>query len=149
VHGRRASQQAGIPKGAKSPVDKALGALVADGAISAAEKTEIVQLIDYRNVVAHQMHYVFADVSPTMIARDVVAFSPDRLQYNYDALKRLRYFEKLFDGLYRTHHYIRSSVQSHLVSCGGEDVLKQNRSPQQNNIAFDGSAARCDQATQQ
>ena len=103
---RRSGKPERVPKGAKNAVDKALGALVADGAISAAEKTEIVQLIDYRNVVAHQMHYVFADVSPTMIARDVVAFSPDRLQYNYDALERLRYLQKLFDGLYRTHHYI-------------------------------------------
>jgi hypothetical protein len=103
---RRSGKPKRVPKGTKNPVDKALGALVADKAISAAEKAEIVELIDYRNVVAHQMHYVFADVSPTMIARDIVAFSPDRLQYNYDALKRLRYFQKLFDGLYRTHHYI-------------------------------------------
>jgi len=103
---RRSGKPERVPKGTKNPVDKALGALVADGAISASEKTEIVQLIDYRNVVAHQMHYIFADVSPTMIARDIAAFSPERLQYNHDALKRLRYFQKLFDGLYRTHHYI-------------------------------------------
>lgn len=51
-----------VPKGTKKPVDKALSAHVADGAISASEKTEIVQLVDYRNVVAHQMHYVFADL---------------------------------------------------------------------------------------
>jgi hypothetical protein len=103
---RRSGKPERVPKGTKNPVDRALGALVADKAISAAEKAEIVELIDYRNVVAHQMHYVFADVSPTMIARDIVAFSPDRPQYNYDALKRLRHFQKLFDGLYRTHHYI-------------------------------------------
>ena len=48
------------------------------------------------------MHYIFADVSPTMIARDIATFSPERLQYNHDALKRLRYFQKLLDGLYRT-----------------------------------------------
>jgi hypothetical protein len=103
---RRSGKPERVPKGTKNPVDKALDALVADGAISAGDKTEIVELIDYRNVVAHQMHYVFADVSPTMIARDIIAFSPDRLQYNYDALKRLRDFQELFDGLYRTHHYI-------------------------------------------
>jgi hypothetical protein len=103
---RRSGKPERVPQGTKNPVDKALGALVADKAISAAEKAEIVELIDYRNVVAHQMHYVFANVSPAMIARDIAAFSPELLQYNYDALERLRYFQKLLDGLYRTHHYI-------------------------------------------
>ena len=35
-----------VPKGSKNPVDKALNALVADRAITADEKVEIVKLID-------------------------------------------------------------------------------------------------------
>jgi hypothetical protein len=53
-----------VPKGTKKPLDKALDALVADGAIKAEQKKEIVELIDYRNMVAHQMHNMLADLSP-------------------------------------------------------------------------------------
>src|SRR5271163_408422 len=40
-----------VPNGAKNSVDKALSALVTDRAITAADKIEIVKLIDYRNVI--------------------------------------------------------------------------------------------------
>jgi hypothetical protein len=96
-----------VPSDAKNPLDKALNALVSDRAITAAEKKEIVGLIDYRNVVAHQMHNLFVDLSPERVARQMVAFSPDRLpKYNFDAVRRLPYFLKKLRGLYRTHHYV-------------------------------------------
>jgi hypothetical protein len=94
-----------VPKGANNAVDKALSALVTDRAITAADKIEIVKLIDYRNVIGHQMHNLLLDVSPESIARDMV--TSDRLpKYNYKAVARLRHFLDLFGGLYRTHHYI-------------------------------------------
>lgn len=94
-----------VPKGTKDPVDKALDALIVDGAITAIDKKEIKRLIDYRNVLAHQMHDILADVSPNKTARDYIAYFPDFPKYDYNAVQRLQYFRKLFDGMYRTHHY--------------------------------------------
>ena len=53
-----------VPKGTKNPVDKALDALIADGAITAKQKAEIVDLIDYRNVVAHESKHSVIRVVP-------------------------------------------------------------------------------------
>jgi hypothetical protein len=96
-----------VPKGTKNAVDKALNALVADRAISAADKMEIAKLIDYRNVIGHQMHNLLLDVSPERIARDMITYLPDRLpKYDCAAATRLRYFLDLLNNLYRTHHYV-------------------------------------------
>ncbi|MDE2113161.1 MAG: hypothetical protein KGJ79_18675 [Alphaproteobacteria bacterium] len=82
-----------VPKGVKNPVDKALDALVADKAITAAEKTEIVGLIDYRNAVGHQIHNLLADLGAEKIVRWVLTYAasnPKIPKYRYDALPRLR-----------------------------------------------------------
>lgn len=98
-----------VPKGVKNPLDKALSALVTDRAITAAEKRDIVALIDYRNVVAHQMHNLFVDISTERIAREMIAYLPDRLpKYDFEAVKRLQHFLKKLRGLYITHHYVSS-----------------------------------------
>jgi hypothetical protein len=99
-------KQERVPKGIKNPVDKALNALIEDGAITLAQKKEIVGLIDYRNIIAHQMHNILADVSPEPIAREYTHYLPKRPKYDYDAVKRLQHYRKLFDGLYRTHCYV-------------------------------------------
>lgn len=101
------SHEERAPKGKKNPVDKALNALVADRAITLADKKEIVELIDYRNAIGHQMHNLVVDLSPEQIARTRVAYAADRFpKYNYGAVKRLQHFLDLLGGLYRTHHYV-------------------------------------------
>ncbi|MCA1436808.1 hypothetical protein I6F33_28075 [Bradyrhizobium sp. BRP20] len=95
-----------VPKGIKNPVDKAPNALIADGEIKPSEKKEIVELIDYRNMVAHQMHNMLGDLSPTRYTRDLALFGSNAPKYNYEAVKRLQHYHKLFDEMYRTHHYI-------------------------------------------
>jgi hypothetical protein len=96
-----------VPPGTKNAVDKALKALVADGAITAADKAEIVQLIDYRNAIGHQMHDLLADVSTEPVAREIITHAPDLLiKYDHNAVERLQHFRKLLGGLYRTHHYV-------------------------------------------
>jgi hypothetical protein len=62
----------------------------------------------YRNAVGHQVHNLLLDVSPEPIARDMmITYLPDSLpKYDYKAAARLRHFLDLFDGLYRTHHYV-------------------------------------------
>ncbi len=110
-----------VPSGAKNPLDKALNALVADRAITSAEKKEIVELIDYRNVIAHQMHNLFIDLSPERIAREMVAFPPDQLpKYNSDAVKRLQHFIKKLRDLYITHHYVTTIRFDDLIFTSAE-----------------------------
>jgi hypothetical protein len=58
-----------VPKGTKDAIDKSLSGLVVDNAITAVEKTEIVALIDYRNLIGHQMHNLFLDLSNERTAR--------------------------------------------------------------------------------
>lgn len=103
------------PKGVKNPVDKALNALVADGAISAQDKKEIVELIDYRNLVAHQLHIMLADLSPTRYARDLAMFGSDVPKYKYEAIKRLQHYRRLIGKLYETHGYVTTLSMNSLL----------------------------------
>jgi hypothetical protein len=82
-----------VPKGTKKAENKTLTALVVDRSITDVEKTEIVKLIDYRNVIGHQMHNLLADVSPERVAREIVTYAPDCLKkYDYNAVERLQHF---------------------------------------------------------
>jgi hypothetical protein len=96
-----------VPKGAKNATDKALNALVVDGAITADQKSEIVSLINYRNLVGHQIHNLVADLSPERFAREMAMFSPGRLkEFHYEAVERLRRLNAHLGSTYRTHHYV-------------------------------------------
>ncbi|MGW1424644.1 hypothetical protein ACWAT4_31490 [Bradyrhizobium manausense] len=112
-----------VPRCVKNPVDKALNALIADGAIKPQDKKEIVELIDYRNLIAHQMHNMLADLSPTQYARDLAAFGPHAPKYNYDAVKRFQHYHKLFDDLYLTHHYITTLSMNTLLFRAAEKTF--------------------------
>ena len=96
-----------VPKGTKNAVDKALNALVADGAITVAEKSEIVGLIDYRNIIGHEIHNLFVDMSIGHFARHSITHTPDSVkEYDYAAVGRLQHFRNLFNELYKTHSYV-------------------------------------------
>lgn len=100
-----------IPDGTRKPVDKALDILVADRAISSIEKKEIVELIDYRNAVGHEIHTLFADLSSERVARNFTKYALSNQKhrhYRSDALARLKHFRARFNNLYRTHHYART-----------------------------------------
>jgi hypothetical protein len=78
-----------VPKDEKKPVEKALNALIADRAITAKQKTEIVGLIDYRNKIAHQLHNLLLDLSPTRIAREIMQYLPKSVpRHDYNAVER-------------------------------------------------------------
>lgn len=111
------------PRGVKNPVDKALDALIADGAIKPHDKKEIVELIDYRNLIAHQMHNMLADLSSTPYARDLAAFGPHAPKYNYEAVKRFQHYQKLLDDLYVTHHYITTLSMNTLLFRAAEKTF--------------------------
>lgn len=112
-----------VPKGVKNPVDKALSALIADGAIKAHEKKEIVQLIDYRNGIAHQMHNMLGDLSPTRYARDLAMFGSKVPKYNYAAVKRLQHYHTLFYEMHRTHSYVTTLSMNALLFRAAEKTF--------------------------
>lgn len=112
-----------VPRGVKNPVDKALDALVADGAIKPREKKEIVELIDYRNMIAHQMHNMLGDLSPTGYARDLPMFGSKTPKYNYEAVKRLQHYHQIFDELYRTHTYVSTLSMNTLLFRAAEKTF--------------------------
>lgn len=116
-------KQERVPRGVKNPVDRALNALVADGAVTRRQKEEIVRLIDYRNVVAHQMHNILADVSPDRIAREYTYYLPEIPKYDYTAVKRLQYYRGLFDDLYRTHHYATTLTYDQILFGAAEKTF--------------------------
>ncbi len=111
------------PKGVKNPVEKALSALVMDGAINSAEKKEIVELIDYRNVVAHQMHNVLGDLSPIRYARSLAMFGSGTSKYNYKAVERLQHYHKHFDEMYKTHNYVMTMSMNSLLFRAAEKAF--------------------------
>jgi hypothetical protein len=118
-----------VPKGVKNPVDKALDALVADRAITAPDKTEIVGLIDYRNAIGHQIHNLLADLGAEKVVREFAEYAaanPKIPKYRYDALPRLRHFRAKIDGLYRTHHYVRTIGHDRLLFGLAEKVFVED-----------------------
>ncbi|WP_375415054.1 hypothetical protein [uncultured Bradyrhizobium sp.] len=120
---RLAGKPERVPRGVKNPVDKALDALVADGAIKLNEKKEIVDLIDYRNMIAHRLHNMLGDLSPTRYARDLAMFGSNVPKYNYNAVKRLQYYHKRFDEMYRTHSYVTTLSMNTLLFRAAEKTF--------------------------
>lgn len=109
-----------VPKGTKNSVEKALRALVADKAITLKDKSEIVELIDFRNAIGHDIQSLLADMSSHRFARELVKTTKP---YRYDAVARARHFLKLLNDLYRTHHYVRTFDVSALLFRSAEQTL--------------------------
>jgi hypothetical protein len=76
----------------KKKFQKATATLVADGIITKEEKDEIGKLVDVRNTIAHNIHEMTFDVSRDTYARQ--RLEVERPKYDYDALKRIKYFYK-------------------------------------------------------
>jgi hypothetical protein len=85
-----------FPKGTKKLLDKSLQQLASQNELTAAEKAEIVELIDHRNDIAHQMHDLFVDLSPNVFVR---GFAPFRRKHKEDGTARLRYFLDRLDKI--------------------------------------------------
>ncbi len=93
-----------VRKGTKNSVDKALSALVEDGAITSEEKTEIVSLINYRTIIGHRVHELVTDLSTERYFRELLDWGPDRIkEFDYEAVERLQHLHR---HLYRPHHYV-------------------------------------------
>jgi hypothetical protein len=113
-----------VPKDAKDQVRKCLNALVSDGALSVDEKNEIKKLIDYRNVIGHDIHELVADISTERSVRRSIGYLPDRFaRYDYEAVDRLRNYMKLLDERQIKHHYIGTVSFNRLRFRTAEKVL--------------------------
>jgi hypothetical protein len=112
-----------VPKGVKNQVKECLNALVADGAISADERDEIKRLIDYRNVIGHEVHKLVADLSTERHIRDL-DFAPDLVvAYDYKAVDRLRHYLDLFGGQQIAHRYVVMLSMDSLMFVSAERTL--------------------------
>src|SRR5260370_30274493 len=89
----RANDRSRIPLGTKKPFGKAFATLVEDGIITESESDEIQELIDYRNVIAHAVHELTADISRDPVAEDHSEFSTK--SYDYSALRKAVRFQDL------------------------------------------------------
>lgn len=120
----RSGSQERVPKGAKDQVRKCLNALADDGAITRDERDEIRRLIEYRNVIGHDIHELVADLSSSRSIRDSLNYVSSRFAtYDYEAVERLRHYLDLLDERQITHHYIGTVSLDRLMFTSAERTL--------------------------
>jgi hypothetical protein len=113
-----------IPIGSKKAVDKALNALVADGALTAEDKAEIVSLIDYRNHVAHQTQNLLVDLSTSSCTKEILHYSQDRAtEFDYTAVERFQHFLNLLGNVFQTHRYVLAISMNRIAFESAERAL--------------------------
>ena len=84
-----------LPEGTKSELKKATQKLIRDGILSKEEADEIRSLIDYRNVIAHEIQSLTIDLSNDRYIRQTLPFrSKDAPCYSPKALERLKFFNR-------------------------------------------------------
>jgi hypothetical protein len=77
-----------VPSGTQLNFKKAMDILFKEGVVSDAERTEIRQLVDFRNDIAHQTPQLTFDISRSTFIRETRRFMEAR--YKHDGLKRIR-----------------------------------------------------------
>ncbi|EJU09224.1 hypothetical protein LH128_30064 [Sphingomonas sp. LH128] len=90
----------------RKKVQRAFDWLVKEGVLTADERREMVKLIGRRNSIAHHLDQVTADLNPDSWVRDHLAFMPDRQQYDYEALDRLKAMRLLLEQRTIAKHYV-------------------------------------------
>lgn len=117
------------PHGSKKRFDKALRAMVVDGAISSTEKKFILEVRNFRNTVAHETDLLFFDLEKTNFS----GWKPcreDRLElgfkeYDHSAFSK---FEEVFSILNRAalerYRVGTFSLRGHLMFSTAETYLK-------------------------
>lgn len=85
-------KKARLPIGTKKLYDKLWSVLVSDGVITTAESSEIQSLIDYRNLIGHDIHKLTLDLSRYPLAQEFVKL--DGAKYDYAARRRLKHYRE-------------------------------------------------------
>ncbi len=113
-----------VPMGTKDALRKCLNALVADGVLTQDEREELKGLLDYRNVVAHDIHLLTADVSTDRFVRHRVQFFQEgQPTYDNEAVSRFRHFINLLNERQRSHHYTITLSMDPLLFASAEKTL--------------------------
>jgi hypothetical protein len=63
-----------------------------EGHITATQRDEIIQIVDYRNDIAHQIQKMTFDVSQSTFARSMRSIEKPR--YDYDMLERAKFYRR-------------------------------------------------------
>lgn len=79
----------------KKARQKALKFLVEDGALTFDESKEIQELINFRNDAAHEIHWLFGDLSTNKFSRNRSDFL--KKNFRYDAVDRFQHFLRQLD----------------------------------------------------
>jgi hypothetical protein len=103
-----------IPDGTKKLYEKAWSALVNDGILTQTESDEVQRLVDYRNDIGHRIHLLTCDLSRSPAAESYLRWGGKAVKYDYDVLKRLKYFrEKIMRGI--QSKYITSASPDYML----------------------------------
>jgi len=105
----------------KKARQKALKFLVADGAFSKAESEEIKSLVNFRNDVAHEIHWMFGDLSANRFGREMT----DMLNksFNYDIVERFQYYLHRMDDVPANFGYVMTLNSRAIAFDGAEKTL--------------------------
>jgi hypothetical protein len=95
----------------------ALQTLVSDRALTVTDRTEIIALVDYRNLVGHEIYRLTEDLNLNRWAHRLVRNEP---AYRADAVKRLQYYRKKIGNL---SNYVRTLRTERLPFLTTEQVL--------------------------
>jgi hypothetical protein len=96
-----------VPEGSKDSLKNCLLALVDDGVISTIEKDEIVDLINYRNTIGHEIHNIMIDVAPIKSDRlNIDIIENYGSKYNYSAIEKVKYYLTEISRRAMERHYV-------------------------------------------
>lgn len=120
-HIRTSADKERLPIGVKNPHKKAWAIVVEAGVLTPEESTELQALIDYRNLVAHQIQELTGDIGRNLFVRKGM----DSSKYEHKALSRIRYFrEKVFSGM-RGQFVLTLSFRSVLFEAAEKTYLDE------------------------
>lgn len=110
----------------KNKFKRATSALVADGMLSKVESKEIGDLVNTRNIIAHELHKMTFDVSRDTWARTVHKLeSPS---YNYESLDRIKYFHDELERRMRSKYAREISLDSLLFRSAERTYTRELKS---------------------
>jgi hypothetical protein len=110
-----------IDPSTKNKFKVAVAALVSDGILSNDESKEISNLVDVRNIIAHEVHKMTFDVSRDSWSRAVVAAEKSR--YDHTALERIKHLQNELERRMKSR-YVRELSLDSLLFKSAETTYK-------------------------
>ena len=111
-----------IPHGTKMVYEKAWAVLVTDGILTQAESDEIRSLVDYRNVIAHEVQSLTCDVAD---ARFAEVYASRVRKYDYRAVAKLKYYSDKIEQGFTSRGYTMSLSLDSIAFEAAEKTYEQ------------------------